>query len=116
MLPRSLIAYSTAALSGVAMLATSLSPASAFTLSGSSVDRPATAQVENVFWHGGGWHGGGWRRGGWGWGPGAVVGGLAAGALVGGYYGGYYGPYAANGYGPGYGNCWRDGWGRLRCY
>jgi hypothetical protein len=107
---RSLLGYSTAALSGVAMLAASLSPASAFTLSGPSLDRPATAQVENVFWRGGGgWHGGGWRGGGWhggwrgggwGWGPAAVFGGLAAGALVGGYYGGYYGP--GYGYGPGY--------------
>jgi hypothetical protein len=111
---RSLLGYSTAALTGVAMLAASSSSASAFTLSGPSLDRTATSQVESVFWRGG-WHGG-WRRGGWGWRPGAIVGGLAAGALLGGYYGGYYGPYAYNGYGPGYGNCWRDGWGRLRCY
>jgi hypothetical protein len=61
---RSLLGYSTAALAGVAMLATSLSPASAFTLSGPSLDRQATAQVENVFWRGGGWRGGGWH-GGW---------------------------------------------------
>jgi hypothetical protein len=106
------IGCSTAALTGVAMLATSLSPASAFTLSGPALDRLGTAQVESVFWRGGGWHGGGWRRGGWGWRPGVVVGGLAAGALL----GGYYGPYASNGYGPAYGDCWRDGWGRLRCY
>jgi hypothetical protein len=105
---RSLLGYSTAALSGVAMLAASFGPASAFTLSGPSLNRQSTTSVENVFWRGGGWRGGGWRGGGWRWGPGVVVGGLAAGALVGGYYGGYYGP--------GYGNCWRDGWGRIRCY
>jgi hypothetical protein len=109
---RSLLGFSTAAIAGVAMLASC--PASAFTLPSPSLDRQAPAQVENVFWRGGGWHGGGWHGGwrgrGWGWGPGAVVGGLAAGALVGGYYGGYYGPYSN------YGNCWRDGWGRLRCY
>jgi hypothetical protein len=112
---RCLLGNATAALMGVALFTASFGPASAFTLSGRSVDPTATSQVESVFWRGGGWHGG-WRRGGWGWGPGAIVGGLAAGALVGGYYGGYYGPYAYGGYGPGYGNCWRDGWGRLRCY
>jgi hypothetical protein len=111
---RSPLSKPTAAMVGVALLAASLSPASAFTLSGSPSERSATPQVESIFWRGG-WHGG-WRRGGWGWGPGAIVGGLAAGALVGGYYGGYYGPYAYGGYGPGYGNCWRDSWGRLRCY
>jgi hypothetical protein len=49
-----------------------------------------------------------WWRGGWGWGPGAVIGGLAAGAIVGGaiasspyYYGNpYYGPPPAYRYGP----------------
>jgi hypothetical protein len=110
---RKLLGCSIAAIGGVAMLA-SVSPASAFTLSGPALDRHVPAQVENAFWRGGGWHGG-WRGRGWGWGPGAVVGGLAAGALVGGYYGGYYGPYA-NGPYYGYGNCWRDGWGRVRCY
>jgi len=49
-----------------------------------------------------------WGRCGWGWGPGAVIGGLAAGALVGGalaapYYGG--GPYYP------YGGCMRRVWG-----
>ena len=80
---RRLLGYSAVALTGVAMLAVPLSPASAFTLSGPFLDRPATAQFENVFWRGGGWHGGGWHGGGWhgGWGPGAIVGGLAAGAL-----------------------------------
>jgi hypothetical protein len=111
-----------AVLGGAAMLAVSMSPASAFTLPGPSLKQVApAAQTEQVFWRGGGWRGG-WGRGGWGWGPGAVIGGLAAGALLGGgyYYGrpyyGYgpaYGPY---GYGYGYGGgCWRDAWGRLRC-
>jgi hypothetical protein len=59
---RSVLGYSTAALTGVAMLAASSSSASAFTLSGPSLDRTATSQVESVFWRGG-WHGG-WRRGG----------------------------------------------------
>ena len=125
---RRLLGYSATALTGVAMLAAPLSPASAFTLSGPSLDRPVTAQIQSVFWRrGGGWHGGGWHGGGWhgGWGPGAIIGGLAAGALLGGFYGGYYGPYSYgyepyaydSGYGPyGYGDCWRDGWGRLRCY
>jgi hypothetical protein len=116
---RSLATYSVGAVAGASMLALSTSPASAFTLSGSSLEPPvASAQIEKVWWRGGGgWRGGGWRgggwgwrRGGWGWGP-AVVGGLAAGALVGGYYGGYYGP----GYGYGYGHCWRGPWGRLHC-
>jgi hypothetical protein len=97
-------------------------PASAMTLPGPSQQTTlASSQLDKVYWRGGGgwhgggwrgggWRGGGWRGGGWGWGPGAIVGGLAAGALIGGYYGGYYGPYY------GYGNCWRDGWDRLRCY
>ena len=62
-----------AAIGGAAMLALSLGSASAFTLSGPSLEQPvASAQVEKVWWHhgwGGGWHGGwGWHRG-WG-GPG----------------------------------------------
>jgi hypothetical protein len=55
-----------AAVGGAAMLALSLSPASAFTLSGPSLEQPvASAQIEKVWWrHGwrGGWHGG-WRGG-----------------------------------------------------
>ena len=111
---------SIAALAGAAMLGLSFSPASAFTLAGPSLQQSAaSAQVDKVWWRGGGWRGGGWHGGwrggwhrGWGWGPAAVVGGLAAGAIVGsalaapGYYGpgpGYYGPgpgpYAAPGYG-----------------
>ena len=55
-----------AAIGGAAMLALSLSPASAFTLSGPSLEQPvASVQIENVWWRhgwGGGWHGG-WRGG-----------------------------------------------------
>jgi hypothetical protein len=51
-----------AAIGGAAMLALSLSPASAFTLSGPSLEQPvASAQIEKVWWRhgwGGGWHGG----------------------------------------------------------
>jgi hypothetical protein len=103
------------AIAGALTLALSLSPAAAFPLSGPSLKQSvAASQIDNVYWRR-------WGRGrGWGWGPGAVIGGLAAGALVGGYYGGYYGPgyygYGPGYYGPGYGRCWRDGWGRLRCY
>ena len=97
-----------------AMLAVSLSPASAFTLSNPSLaPTVGSAQIDKVWWRGGwgGWRGGGWGwRGGWGyrgpgwgwrgygWGPAAVVGGVAAGALVG-------SAIAANGY---YGPCWRQ--------
>lgn len=99
-----------AVLAGAAILALTTSAASAFTLAAPSPQKPAlSAQVDQVRW-----------RHGWGWGPGAVVGGLAAGALLGGYY---YGPrYYGYGYGPGYygpgyyGHCWRDDWGRLRCW
>jgi hypothetical protein len=113
---RSLATYSVGAFAGASMLALALSPASAFTLSGPSLEPTvASAQIDKVWWRGGGWGwrgggwrggGWGWRRGGWGWGP-AVVGGLAAGALVGGYYGGYYGP--------GYGRCWINRWGYRVC-
>jgi len=61
---RSLAGYSIAAVAGAAMLAMSLSPASAFTLSGPSLEQPvASAQVDKVWWRGG-W---GWRGPGWGW-------------------------------------------------
>ncbi|WP_158813658.1 hypothetical protein [Methylocapsa sp. S129] len=85
---RSLANYSIAALGGATMLALSLSPASAFTLSGPSLEQPVvSAQIDKVWWHhgwGGGW---GWHHHGWGWG------------------GGY-------GDGP---HCWRGYWGHLHC-
>ena len=101
----SLASRSTAALSGCAMLALSLSPASAMTIpaSGAVMDQAgAHAQIDKVWW----------RHHGWGWGPGAVIGGLAAGALLGGAYAYNYGPYY--GYGPGYygyDSCMRRVWG-----
>ena len=116
MSPRGLTAMSLAALAGATMLTLSTGPASAFTLAAPSLTQPVvSSQIDQVYWRRG------WGRGrGWGWGPGAILGGLAAGALVGGYYGGYYGPgyygYGPGYYGPGYGQCWRDGWGRVRCY
>jgi hypothetical protein len=117
---RNLALCAVGAIAGASMLALSLSPASAFALSGPSLQRSvATSQIDNAWWRRRGWGGG--------WGPGLLFGGLAAGALAGGYYGGYYGPryygYGPGyyGYGPGYygsgpGECWRDGWGRLHCY
>ena len=119
MIRSKLTAIAAAALAGAALCTIPLQSASAFTLSAPS---PAAADVSGQIdkvqwrhgggWRGGGWHGGGWRRGGGGWVPGAIIGGLALGALGAGYYGGYYGPY-----GPAYGgDCWRDGWGRVRCY
>ena len=122
MSPHNLTAISLAALAGAATLTLATAPASAFTLAAPSLERATPAsQIDQIYWRRG------WRGGGWGWGPGAVIGGLAAGALVGGYYGGYYGPgyyaygpgyygYGPGYYGPGYGGCWRDGWGRVRCY
>jgi hypothetical protein len=61
---RNLAGCSIAALAGAAMFALSLSPASAFTLSGPSLEQPiASAQIEQVWWrHGWGWRGGGHRR------------------------------------------------------
>ena len=106
---RTLASRSVAALAGASMLALSLSPASAFTLTAPSLEQSvASSQIDKVWWRGGwgwGWHRGwGWRGRGWGWGPAAVVGGLAAGAVVGSAIAGpppYYG-------GPYYGNCWRQ--------
>jgi hypothetical protein len=115
---KSLTVYAIGAVSGVAMLGLSLSPASAFTLAAPSLEKPvASAQIDKVWWRGGwggGWRGG-WRRGpgwgyrgwgyrGYGWGPAAVVWGLAAGAVVGSALAapGYYGPGPAYGPGPGY--------------
>jgi hypothetical protein len=105
MLVHRLASRSVAAVTGAAMLALSLSPASALTLAGPPLGHSvASAQVDKVWW----------RRG-WGWGPAALVGGLAAGAIVGSAIAGpaYYGPGY---YGPGYyGPCWRravDPYGR----
>jgi hypothetical protein len=51
-----------AAIGGSAMLALSMSPASAFTLSGPSLEQPVvSAQIDKVWWH----HGWGWGHG-WG--------------------------------------------------
>ena len=101
------------------MLAVPLTSASALTLAGPSLaPSVSSAQIDKVWWRGGGWgwrgRGWGWRGGwgyrgwgwrGYGWGPAAVVGGVAAGAVVGsaiagpGYYApGYYAPY---------GPCWQ---------
>ena len=95
---RNLANTSIAALCGAAMLALSLSPASAFTLSGPSLEQPVvSAGIDKVWWHhgwGGGWHHG-WG-GGWGWHHG----------WAGGGWGGGYG------YGP---HCWRGYWGHLHC-
>jgi hypothetical protein len=72
MMFRKLTNYCLAGAVGASMLALSLSPASAFTLSGPSLEQPvASAQIEKVWcnhWgcHGGwGWHHG-WGGGGWG--------------------------------------------------
>jgi hypothetical protein len=76
---------SLAAVAGATMLALSMTPASAFTLAGPSLEKPvASAQIENVWWHrwGPGW---GWRHR-WGYG------------------GGWGGPH-----------CWRGYWGHLHC-
>jgi hypothetical protein len=124
MSPRSVTAKSLAAFAGAAMLTLSVGPVSAFTFSGPSLEQSvASAQVDKVWWRGGGWRGGGWRggwRGGWhrgwgwrgyGWGPAAVAGGLAAGAIIAGqgyYGGGYYGGGYGYGYGPGPQLCGRD--------
>jgi hypothetical protein len=86
---------SCAALAGVFALAMSLNPATAFTSPAPSLERSiVSSQIEKVWW----------RRwgGGWGWGPAAVVGGLAAGAIVGSAVAG------PRYYGPGYGPCWRQ--------
>ena len=115
---RTFASRSVAALAGVSMLALSLSPASAMTLAGPSLQNSvASSQIDKVWWRGGwgwggGWHGGwggwrgggwGWRRG-WGWGPAAVAGGVVAGAVVG---SALAAPYYGYGYGGGYGQCWR---------
>jgi hypothetical protein len=110
-----------AAIAAGTMVAFSLTPASAFTLSAPSLSQPVSAsQIDKVWWRGGGcgwgrcgwghgfgWHGYGWR--GYGWGPGAVIGGLAAGAVVGALAAPYY--YAPPPASP----CWRDSYGRVVC-
>jgi hypothetical protein len=65
---RTFASYSIAAIAGASMLALSLGPASAFTLSGPSLERPvASAEIDKVWWRGGwGWHRGWGWRGGWG--------------------------------------------------
>jgi hypothetical protein len=104
---RTFASYAIAATAGASMLALSMGPASAFTLSSPSLEQPvASAQIDKVWWHGG-WHGGGWRggwHGGWGWRGGW------------GYRGwGWRGPGWGwrGGWGPGH--CWRGYWGRVHC-
>jgi hypothetical protein len=90
MMFRNLTTYCVAAAAGAAMLALSLSPASAFTLSGPSLERPvASAQIDQVWWHRG--YGWGWHHG-WG-GP------------------GWGGP----GWGGGWRHCWINRWGNRVC-
>jgi hypothetical protein len=84
---RSFATYTIAAVAGGTMLA-SLSPASAFTLSGPSLEQPvASAQIDKVWWrYGYGYRGYGWRGYGYGYRPGW-----------------------------GYGHCWRGYSGALHC-
>ena len=83
---KTLAKYTIAAIGGASMLALTLSPASAFTLSAPSLEQPvASAQIDKVWWH----HGWG---GGWGW------------HHAWGYGGGWGGPH-----------CWRGYWGHLHC-
>jgi hypothetical protein len=95
-----LSSLSVAALAGGAMFALELSPASAFTLSGTSVQRFTSGQFDKVYYRGyhggyrGGYHGG--YRGGY----------------HGGYRGGYHGGYAYRGrYGYHGGYAYRGGYG-----
>jgi hypothetical protein len=63
-----LSSLSVAALAGGAMLALELSPASAFTLSGPSVQLLTSGQFDKVYYHGyHGYHGGYAYRGGYGY-------------------------------------------------
>jgi hypothetical protein len=99
---RKLAACSLAALAGAAMLALSMGPASAFTLSSPSLGQPvAASQIDKICWHcgwGGGWHGGGWG---------------------GGWHGGGWGGGWHHGWGPGWGggwrHCWINQWGNRVC-
>ena len=92
MVNRILVGGFAAALAGAAMLAISSAPASAFTLTSPSLEKPvAAADIQHVWCH--------WNCGGWGyhhgWGPG-------------------WGP------GPGWGyhhrHCGWDRWGHWRCW
>src|SRR5216684_815809 len=97
MLLRSLAGYSIAALAGAAMFALPLRPASAFTLSGPSLQKPiASARIEKAWCRWGrcgygGYGGYGWRGGygGYGWrgGYGYRWGGYGNGNCSRGYYG-----------------------------
>lgn len=66
---RSLASYSSAALAGATMLALSLSPASALTIAGPSLEQSiASSQVDKVWYrYGYGWRGYGYHPG-WGYG------------------------------------------------
>jgi len=105
MLARGFLRCSVSTLAGVAMLAVSLSPASALTLVAPSLEQPfASSQIEKVWWcrWGCGW---GWRGPGPGWGPAAVAGGVVAGTVAGAAIAGspaYAGPPVYAG-----GPCWR---------
>jgi hypothetical protein len=97
-----------AALCGVSALTMSLSPASAFLASGPALHGAMASPTTPVQY----------RR--WGWGPGALIGGLAAGAIIGSAIAAprYYEPAyddAPRFYAPDYNSCWRreiDPWGR----
>jgi hypothetical protein len=81
----SLATYSIAATAGAMMLGLSLTPATAFTLAGPSMEQPvASAQIDKI-WYRYGYRGYGWR-------------------------GGYY--HGGWGYGR---RCWRGYYGRLVC-
>jgi len=83
--------FSIGAIAGATMLGLSLTPASAFTLTGPSLEQPvASAQIDKV-WYRYGYRGYGWR-GGYRW------------------HGGYY----RRGWGYGR-HCWRGYYGRLVC-
>jgi len=84
---RKLAICSLATLTGAAMLALSMGPASAFTLASPSLEKPGvSAQIEKVWWRR--WGGPGWGYGGWG--PGY-------------------------GYGYGYRHSWINRWGNRVC-
>ena len=109
---RGFLRCSVSTLAGVAMLAVSLSPASALTLVAPSLEQPfASSQIEKVWWcrWGCGWA---WR--GPGWGPAAVAGGVVAGTVAGAAIAGSAAYAAPPVY---YGPCWRrwiGPYGRVR--
>jgi hypothetical protein len=91
---RNLATCSLAALAGAAMLALSMAPASAFTLSSPSLGQPvAASQVDKICWNCG-WHGG-WHGGGWG--------------------GGWHHGWGGGGWGGGWRHCWINRWGNRVC-